>query len=96
MERGARARGIRLFQDSFNMQSLSLYSSLGFEAKEPAVLIKRETEERSAGRDRGPSPRGRRSRAVREPLPHGPRLRANERVARRTSDTRLLAVRRPP
>ena len=39
MERGAGARGIRLFQDSFNMQSLSLYASLGFEVKEPAVLI---------------------------------------------------------
>jgi GNAT superfamily N-acetyltransferase len=39
MERGARARGIRLFQDSFNMQSLSLYASLGFEVKEPAVVM---------------------------------------------------------
>jgi GNAT superfamily N-acetyltransferase len=39
IERGARARGIRLFQDSFNMQSLSLYASLGFEVKEPAVVM---------------------------------------------------------
>jgi predicted N-acetyltransferase YhbS len=39
LERGAGARGIRLFQDSFNMQSLSLYASLGFEVKEPAVVI---------------------------------------------------------
>jgi GNAT superfamily N-acetyltransferase len=39
MERGARARGIRLFQDSFNMQSLALYASLGFEVKEPAVVM---------------------------------------------------------
>jgi ribosomal protein S18 acetylase RimI-like enzyme len=39
MERGAGARGIRLFQDSFNMQSLSLYASLGFEVKEPAVVM---------------------------------------------------------
>ncbi len=39
MERGAGARGMRLFQDSFNMQSLSLYASLGFEVKEPAVVI---------------------------------------------------------
>jgi len=38
-DRGAGARGIRLFQDSFNMQSLSLYASLGFEVKEPAVVI---------------------------------------------------------
>jgi GNAT superfamily N-acetyltransferase len=39
LERGAGARGIRLFQDSFNMRSLSLYASLGFEAKEPAVVM---------------------------------------------------------
>jgi GNAT superfamily N-acetyltransferase len=39
LERGARARGIRLFQDSFNMQSLALYASLGFEVKEPAVVM---------------------------------------------------------
>ena len=37
--RGAEARGIRLFQDSFNMQSLSLYASLGFEVREPAVVM---------------------------------------------------------
>src|SRR5215210_700845 len=40
MERGAGARGMRLFQDSFNMQSLSLYASLGFEVKEPAVVMR--------------------------------------------------------
>ena len=39
MERGAGARGMRLFQDSFNMRSLSLYASLGFEVKEPAVVM---------------------------------------------------------
>ncbi|MCW2685519.1 MAG: hypothetical protein JWR37_409 [Mycobacterium sp.] len=39
MARGADARGIRLFQDSFNMQSLSLYASLGFEVREPAVVM---------------------------------------------------------
>jgi GNAT superfamily N-acetyltransferase len=39
MERGAGAPGIRLLQDSFNMQSLSLYASLGFEVKEPAVVM---------------------------------------------------------
>jgi hypothetical protein len=39
MDRGAGARAIRLFQDSFNIQSLSLYASLGFEVKEPAVVI---------------------------------------------------------
>jgi GNAT superfamily N-acetyltransferase len=39
MTRGAEARGIRLFQDSFNMHSLALYASLGFEVKEPAVVM---------------------------------------------------------
>jgi GNAT superfamily N-acetyltransferase len=39
IERGARARGIRLLQDSFNMQSLSLYASLGFDVKEPLVVM---------------------------------------------------------
>jgi predicted N-acetyltransferase YhbS len=39
LERGREARGVRLFQDSFNMASLSLYASLGFEVKEPAVVI---------------------------------------------------------
>jgi GNAT superfamily N-acetyltransferase len=39
MQRGAGARGIRLLQDSFNMQSLALYASLGFEVKEPMVVM---------------------------------------------------------
>ena len=39
MERGERAPGIRLLQDAFNMRSLSLYESLGFDVKEPAVVI---------------------------------------------------------
>ena len=39
LERSQGARGIRLFQDSFNVGSLSLYASLGFEVKEPAVVI---------------------------------------------------------
>lgn len=30
---------VRLLQDSFNMSSLSLYSSLGFDLKEPVVLM---------------------------------------------------------
>jgi predicted N-acetyltransferase YhbS len=30
---------VRLLQDSFNMSSLSLYSSLGFDVKEPVVLM---------------------------------------------------------
>ena len=49
IERGGRARGIRLLQDSFNMHSLSLYASLGFDVKEPTVVM--------SGRPRsGPSP----------------------------------------
>jgi ribosomal protein S18 acetylase RimI-like enzyme len=39
MTRGAAARGMRLFQDSFNMHSLALYASLGFEVREPAVVM---------------------------------------------------------
>jgi GNAT superfamily N-acetyltransferase len=39
LELGARARGIRLLQDSFNTASLALYSSLGFEVREPVVLL---------------------------------------------------------
>ncbi len=39
LERGQDARGIRLVQESFNMASLSLYASLGFELKEPFVLM---------------------------------------------------------
>jgi predicted N-acetyltransferase YhbS len=39
IERGQGAEGIRLVQDSFNTASLSLYASLGFEVKEPLVII---------------------------------------------------------
>jgi GNAT superfamily N-acetyltransferase len=39
IERGRGAEGIRLLQDSFNTASLSLYASLGFEVKEPVILI---------------------------------------------------------
>jgi predicted N-acetyltransferase YhbS len=39
IERGAGAEGIRLVQDSFNTASLSLYASLGFEVKEPMVVM---------------------------------------------------------
>jgi hypothetical protein len=39
LERSQGAAGIRLFQDSFNVASLSLYASLGFEVKEPAVVM---------------------------------------------------------
>jgi predicted N-acetyltransferase YhbS len=39
IERGAGAPGIRLLQDSFHMRSLSLYESLGFDVKEPVVVM---------------------------------------------------------
>jgi predicted N-acetyltransferase YhbS len=39
IERGAGSDGIRLVQDSFNLASMSLYTSLGFDVKEPLVLI---------------------------------------------------------
>ena len=40
IERGSAARGIRLVQDAFNMTSMSLYTSLGFDIKEPLVMVK--------------------------------------------------------
>jgi GNAT superfamily N-acetyltransferase len=39
IERGEDADGVRLLQDSHNAISLSLYASLGFEVKEPIVLM---------------------------------------------------------
>lgn len=39
IERGLRAPGVRLVQDAFNSASMSLYTALGFDIKEPLVLI---------------------------------------------------------
>ncbi|MDP8980528.1 MAG: GNAT family N-acetyltransferase [Acidobacteriota bacterium] len=39
IERGRGAPGVRLLQDAFNSRSMSLYASLGFEVKEPTVMI---------------------------------------------------------
>lgn len=39
LERGRDALGIRLLQDSFNTRSISLYASLGFDVKEPVLLM---------------------------------------------------------
>ncbi len=39
IERGREAPGIRLVRDAFNTRSMSLYASLGFEVKEPLVMI---------------------------------------------------------
>ena len=38
MEEGAGGTGLRLTQDGFNLASLTLYTSLGFDVKEPLVL----------------------------------------------------------
>lgn len=42
IERGKGSAGIRLVQDSYNTASLSLYASLGFDVKEPLVMIEGE------------------------------------------------------
>jgi GNAT superfamily N-acetyltransferase len=39
IERGTQGPGTRLLQDSFNMLSISLYASLGFEVREPVVVM---------------------------------------------------------
>jgi predicted N-acetyltransferase YhbS len=39
VERGQEAPAIRLLQDAFNMRSLSLYPSLGFDVKAPVAVI---------------------------------------------------------
>jgi predicted N-acetyltransferase YhbS len=39
LERGEGAPGVRLLQDGFHMRSLSLYASLGFDVKEPVVVV---------------------------------------------------------
>ncbi len=39
LQRGQDAVGIRLVHESFNLASLSLYISLGFEVKEPLLLV---------------------------------------------------------
>ena len=39
LKRAEGAAGVRLMQDSFNVLSVSLYASLGFELKEPILLL---------------------------------------------------------
>jgi GNAT superfamily N-acetyltransferase len=58
IERGKSSRGIRLVQDSFNTGSLSLYASLGFDVREPMVLIE--------GALKGEVPAGVEVRTIRE------------------------------
>jgi predicted N-acetyltransferase YhbS len=50
LERSAGAAGVRLLQDSFNVQSLGLYASLGFKVTDPVVVM--------GGRPRTGVPRG--------------------------------------
>ena len=45
IERGRGAAGVRLVQDSFNVASLSLYASLGFDVKEPLALMEGNVDE---------------------------------------------------
>lgn len=56
--RGGDKRGIRLVQDAFNTVSLSLYTSLGFDAREPLALM--------AGKTRGAPGAGAEVRPLRE------------------------------
>ncbi len=39
IERGKNTKGVRLVQDAYNTASMSLYTSLGFDIKEPLVLV---------------------------------------------------------
>jgi len=50
LARGEGAAGIRLLQDAFNTSSIALYASLGFEIKEPVLLV--------AGKPESPPPSG--------------------------------------
>jgi predicted N-acetyltransferase YhbS len=47
IERGKDAPGIRLVQDAFNRASMSLYANLGFDVKEPLVLLEGKIAEKS-------------------------------------------------
>ena len=58
LDHGKTHAGIRLLQDSFNMASLSLYASLGFDVREPLVLIE--------GTLKGETPPGYEIRPIRE------------------------------
>lgn len=40
LDRGKNATGVRLVQDAFNTASISLYASLGFQVREPLVLMR--------------------------------------------------------
>ena len=40
LERAQNATGVRLVQDAFNTRSISLYASVGFDVKEPLLLMR--------------------------------------------------------
>jgi ribosomal protein S18 acetylase RimI-like enzyme len=48
IERAGDAAGVRLLQDSFNLKSLALYTTLGFRAREPYVVLKGRLEDAPA------------------------------------------------
>ena len=48
LDRGREAAGIRLVQDAFNMRSLSLYQSMGFEVREPLLVMNGRPRSKSA------------------------------------------------
>jgi predicted N-acetyltransferase YhbS len=74
LERSRGAAGVRLFQDSFNVGSLSLYASLGFEVKEPAVVVSGRPVSGFGGRCRGASARPRPPRGLCGALSTSPRF----------------------
>ena len=56
VEHAGDARGVRLMQEAFNTQAMGLYASLGFEVKEPVVVM--------TGRPRSAPPSGITSRPI--------------------------------
>jgi predicted N-acetyltransferase YhbS len=58
IDRGAGCKSIRLIQDAFNGASLSLYASLGFDVKEPLVMME--------GVVRGDVPKGMEVRTIQQ------------------------------
>lgn len=50
LDRGRDAAGIRLVQDAFNTVSMSLYASLGFDAREPLALMRGRPAGQASGR----------------------------------------------
>jgi predicted N-acetyltransferase YhbS len=58
LARASGAVGVRLLQDAFNMRSIALYSSLGFEVQEPVLVM--------AGQPTGKPPAGTTVRSMRD------------------------------